>query len=215
MLAEVFFPTFSRLFAEDRPAFRVFGRRVARVLFGLTVPLATGAIVLAPAGVDLIYGGEYAGAVTSFRILGLDLVLRAGLTLAGAVLLVSDREQRFMSAIGMGALLNLALNFLLIPVYSLNGAAIATVASEALVLLLMGLWTLRIEALPWLQAFLLPLLASAGMAIILRFVPADHLMVSIAAGLASYALLLVLIGGLRRQDIDFLRRSVPRRGGGN
>ena len=182
--------------------------------FGLTVPLATGAIVLAPAGVDLIYGGEYAGAVTSFRILALDLVVRAGLTLAGTVLLVSDREQRFMGAIGMGALLNLALNFLLIPPHGLDGAAVATVASEALVLLIMGLWALRIEALPWLQAFLLPLLASAGMALILRFVPADNLAAAIAAGIASYAALLVLIGGLRRQDIDFLRRSVLRRGEG-
>lgn len=214
MLAEVFFPTFSRLFAEDRQAFRVFGRRVARVLFGLTVPLATGAIVLAPAGVDLIYGGEYAGAVTSFRILALDLVVRSGLTLAGAVLLVSDREQRFMGAIGMGALLNLVLNFLLIPPHGLDGAAVATVASEALVLLAMGLWALRIEALPWLQAFLLPLLASAGMALILRFVPADNLAAAVAAGIASYAALLVLIGGLRRQDVDFLRRSVLRRGEG-
>lgn len=215
MLAEVFFPTFSRLFAEDRRAFRVFGRRVARALFGLTVPLATGAVVLAPAGVELIYGEAYAGAVTSFRILGLDLIVRAGLTLAGTVLLVSDREQRYMGAIGMGALLNLVLNFLLIPAYSLDGAAVATVTSEALVLLIMGLWARRVAALPWLSAFLRPLLASAGMALILGFVPADNLAAAIAAGLGSYVLLLALIGGLRRQDIDFLRRSVLRRGGGD
>ena len=51
--------------------------------------------------------------------------------------------------VGVGAVLNIALNFLLIPAWGIIGAAIATIASYALVLVVSLIVTRRWIALPW------------------------------------------------------------------
>ena len=57
--------------------------------------------------------------------------------LFSSILLIQRKEQVALRIIIFGALLNIALNFWLIPKYSLYGAAWATVISEALNLVLL------------------------------------------------------------------------------
>lgn len=212
LMAEVFFPTFSRLYAEDRELYRRFTRRAAGLLFGLALPLATGAFILAGPGMSLIFGAGFEAAVLSLRLLCPVLAIRAGLAVWGSLLQVADRERRYLLGISAGALLNLALNFALIPRYSLNGAAFATLLAEALVLLLFLAWARGLTRPIWLAPLLRALGASAGMALVLVLLPAPSLGLSLGVGAGVYALLFLLLGGLGAEDRALLIAVLSRRG---
>jgi O-antigen/teichoic acid export membrane protein len=207
MMADVFFPTLTRLFAGDRARYTRFAERAARLLFGLALPMAAGTLLLAAPGLHLIYGEAFAGAATSLRLLAPALVLRAGHALWGSLLLAGDRERHFLAALGAGAGLNVLLNLALIPRWSLDGAALATLLSEVLVLALMVVWARPLAHLPWRLPFLRALGAAAGMGLLLALLPTHNLALALPAGLAVYGLLFTLVRGWRREDLQLLRRA--------
>jgi O-antigen/teichoic acid export membrane protein len=80
-----------------------------------------------------LFGSEFAGAVTSLRIL---LVCQLFIVIAGAdaVLLVMLRRERTVLFITASALVaNLLLNLLLIPIWGMEGAAVASLIAMAIV----------------------------------------------------------------------------------
>ena len=210
MMADVFFPTLTRLYTGDRARYTRFAERAARLLFGLALPLAAGTLLLAGPGLRLIFGEDFTGATTSLRLLAPALILRAGHALWGSLLLAGDRERHFLAALGAGAGLNVLLNVALIPRWSLNGAALATLLSEVLVVILMAHWARPLARLPWRLPFLRALGAAAGMALLLALLPTRNLALGLPLGLAAYGLLFTLLRGWRREDLELLRRTEAR-----
>jgi O-antigen/teichoic acid export membrane protein len=110
----------------------------ARPLLRVALPLTAAAIAATAilwAGADslivLVYGAPYAGAVPAFRILLLAFPLLA-LNLALTHQLVGWHGQRAYAAICALALaVNVALNARLVPAFSIDGAAWATLGTEA------------------------------------------------------------------------------------
>ncbi|GAB3021856.1 flippase [Natronobiforma cellulositropha] len=93
------------------------------------VPAALGIIIVADPMVTLVFGTEYAGAVTVLQILSLFVIFQAltritsgGLDYLGRA---TDRAKvKSVSAIG-----NIILNIIFIPQYGVEGAAIATIVT--------------------------------------------------------------------------------------
>ena len=82
----------------------------------------------------IIGGNEYLGAVPSFRILLLSLVpVGASNILGGQVLISAGKEKRLLRAEILGAVFNFIANLILIPRFSIAGAAVTTVLSEIIV----------------------------------------------------------------------------------
>lgn len=97
----------------------------------------TAAIFIAFAGtvMRVLAGGEFAGAAASLRILMPALVIIAVSNVIGMQMLVPmDREKPVAAAALAGAAADLILNLILIPHYGSKGAAAATLAAEAVVL---------------------------------------------------------------------------------
>lgn len=88
----------------------------------------------------LLVGGEaYLAAVTAFRILLFSLIpIGASNILGGQVLIPAGKETRVFQAEIAGAIFNFFANLILIPHFSINGAAITTVISEIIVLVVCG-----------------------------------------------------------------------------
>ena len=83
----------------------------------------------------LFAGGEsYIEAVRPFRILLLSLVpIGASNILGGQVLIPAGKEKRLLQAEILGAVFNFAANLILIPRFSMEGAAVTTTISEIIV----------------------------------------------------------------------------------
>jgi O-antigen/teichoic acid export membrane protein len=126
------FPTLTRYVHTDDARRDPLVSRVVQVLSLGAVAVAVAVFTLAAPLVSVIAGEEFSAAVQPARILAASLVFIFVSPIFYNLLIAMDR-QRDLMAIGVGALLiNLTLNLVLIPRYSYNGAAVATILSEGL-----------------------------------------------------------------------------------
>ena len=132
-------PTLSRLGSATRPSIAEAYEGACKVLASLLLPLGTGFVLFAEPVTELVYGDAYAHAVPAVRLLGGAVAVYGLSYLSSYVLVSQDRKAVIAWVTAAVAVENVVLNLLLIPPYSLEGAAAATSISEAsLALLLAG-----------------------------------------------------------------------------
>jgi len=140
VLSAVLSPRLARLWAQSPPAFASLVKRSLGAAFVLGAVIATAAWPLAGIGIR-IFGGSYDAAAETLRWLLLGLPFVYAIWVLHAVAVAAHQTRTLLIVTAMGTLLNVGLNLLLIPRYTYNGSAVATVISEvvAVVLLLYGL----------------------------------------------------------------------------
>lgn len=161
-----FLPAQSRAFAGEgdlQGLLRDYGALSAAV----GVPIAVLGPLMAGPLLSLLFGPEYLPATFAFRC----LLVTAGVMFLsscyGSNLLASGRQSLYLAGVGLGTLVNLVLNIALIPRFSLDGAAVATLSAEAAVIGYMWFQSRRFEAPSPLAVAYLPLLACALPALLL------------------------------------------------
>jgi O-antigen/teichoic acid export membrane protein len=141
ILSAVLMPRLSRLWHADPHAYRALVRQSMFAVAALAVVVAAAAWPLAAWGIQIIFGADSIPASRALQLLliGLPFVYVIWVLHAVAITAHQTRILLWVTALGTG--LNVALNLVLIPRYTYNGAAIATVISEAaaMVMLLVGL----------------------------------------------------------------------------
>ena len=135
-LGTVLFPRFSYYLAEKREDEFRHGLRMSADFILLTaLPLMMFFIILAPECLAVLYGEVNTDTLYSLRILAPTLLLIGCSNLTGIQLLTPiGREKVVMQSTVTGAVIDLAANFILIPVYGAAGAAMGTLLAEAGVL---------------------------------------------------------------------------------
>ena len=132
----VIFPVMSKFFEESRDLIKVSYELSVKYLLLFILPISVGIFFYARPVVDLIYNNQYSLATTPVQILiwtvSFLFINGAASTLLNAV----DREVIVTKIYIAAAIFNVILNFILIPLYSYDGAAIATVLSEVLITIL-------------------------------------------------------------------------------
>lgn len=90
-------------------------------------------LIISNIGVPLLFGfvfnKEYNQAIQIYFILSMTILIRAHYSLRGSYFTINNYTQIMLYGTLMGAFFNIILNFILIPIYGMNGAAIATVLS--------------------------------------------------------------------------------------
>ena len=164
VILSVALPVLAVAGAEDRERFRYGFQRLTEVALVISLLEVLLVVVLAGPAIQLIAGDEYADAAPLLRIQALSLV-PVFLAQAWTLGLVSLRRQRSVAignAFALGAVVVLGLT--LIPAFGTKGAAVAGVATEALlaVCLLVSLHRREPAAVPGLGFVWRPLLAAAA-----------------------------------------------------
>ena len=129
-LATALFPSASRLFQSNRHELL---QLVAGTFEKMAVLAFSGAMLVAFFAheiITLIYGPAYQATAAVLPVLIFSVALIMPNSVCGTTLRATDRQKFCMGVTGVGALLNVILNLLLIPKYSLMGAAWATVLTE-------------------------------------------------------------------------------------
>jgi O-antigen/teichoic acid export membrane protein len=100
----------------------------------IMLPIAVGTTIIADKIIPLVYTAKYISSITPLQILIWALLL-ASINAIMVNLLVSSNNQRLSTiSVTLGALINIPLNLVLIPIWSYNGAAIATVITKVMIL---------------------------------------------------------------------------------
>lgn len=117
--------------------YRELTNKIFKAVCTLVVPAVVGMFMLSEEIVVIIGGAEYISGVLALKILSFALFFSVlSVFYCCAIMLPFKQEKICLIASSISALLNVALNFLLIPIISFNGAAVTTLTSEALILVI-------------------------------------------------------------------------------
>ncbi len=105
-------------------------------LLALSIPCVIGIILTADEIIKIFSGNEFIEAVKTMKILSPIIFFIAFSNFLGIqILYPRGEEKKVLYSVIVGAIINFSLNWLLIPKYAQNGAAVATVIAEGVVLL--------------------------------------------------------------------------------
>ena len=197
----------SQAYREDRETFWRLCDRSFRYLLTFIVPVCVWLSFGAGVALRILFGPEFIAGVDCLRVLvWSELFVYTGIL--HFQMSVATRDQGlYVYITGFAAILNIALNLVLIPRYGIVGAALAsTLAYGSIIPQKLFFPVLRPFSLMILRNLLRPLLAALGMSAVLYFWPRpDSVWDLIPAGLASGALYLALLLGLRTFSLAELR----------
>lgn len=202
------FPLISRLYKESIERFREVLNDFSKLMVSIALPLGAGGVVLASPIIEFLYGEEYLPGVAAFQILIWSTVIVFSTVAFGNSLLACDKQKIYVRGVGIGAAVNLLFNILLIPRWSLHGAAIATVLAELTVFIYMYIHlrrVARVSIFPYLPRVII---ATAAMSGLLLMFKDWSLIITLPLGVLGYGLALWIVGGISRREIHLLRQLI-------
>jgi O-antigen/teichoic acid export membrane protein len=134
LIAGSFYPALNKAFAESREKFQIVWDYFFESMIILAAPVIAGGIILAPKIINFLYGPGYSKSILAFQI----LLVMVGITFLQhplyQALLIFNKQTKLLWVSIAGAIVSVILNFLLIPRYSLYGAAAVSVVTSLVIL---------------------------------------------------------------------------------
>jgi len=131
-----FYPIMSIAFRESKERLqKVWDYRMGIIIL-IAIPLVVGGLVLAPKIINFIYNPSYISSILVFQILIVMTGIIYFISPLSQILIVSNQQEKNFWIVGSGAIVNIFLNLILIPRYSLYGAAVATLITTFLMFIL-------------------------------------------------------------------------------
>ncbi len=193
LLASAAFPIFTRLTQFNPDRFKQVMEKMAAAAFAVALPLAIGGVLLSSQLITLLYGAEYAPASLTFAILITTLLIVFPSVIITNGLFAFNEQRQFAFYVAIGALSNAFFNYLLIPSYGIEGAAVATIGSQ--ILANAFVWW-RMYKLNHFNIFIrLPkiILANIAMGLIVLAFSSLNIILVILLGFISYLIILFLL----------------------
>jgi O-antigen/teichoic acid export membrane protein len=195
IIQNAFFPVLSRAITEEDKSriWRVFGNLM--VIVGV---ILTGLVfTFSDFFIFLTFGNKYNGSIQILNILMITTFIMYLNTMIYPALVSWKEERKAMYAIAIGGLINIIMNFVLIPKFGANGAAYSTILSEAGVLV--GLFLIIRKVIN--KLYLLEKLSSIALAVLSCYL-GYYLLTSltfhsILSGIISFIFFVVLIFSFR------------------
>lgn len=167
---------------------------ICNIMFFFAVPAGLGMISIADKIVIILFGVAFKDAILTVRILSLLFYILTFSNFFGTQVLVAyNEEKKVLVASVCGAITNISLNYFLIPLFEQNGAAIASVISEIVVLTVTVVYVLKRIDLSFSKRFIFTVIISGIAMTVLVFVVKDNitndlisLVVSIIVAFFSY-----------------------------
>ncbi|MCX6764885.1 MAG: flippase [Candidatus Nealsonbacteria bacterium] len=143
LISSSFYPVLSENFRKSKEMLQKVWNYEIEIIIILVFLFVTGGIVLASKIINFAYGPAFFPSILAFQI----LIVTTGITLFYTtlkdLLIVANLQKKFFIAIAAGAIINIILNLILIPRYSLYGSAVATTITHSLILITLAIFILK------------------------------------------------------------------------
>jgi O-antigen/teichoic acid export membrane protein len=137
------FPTLSFLFIKDREKFKLTFQRMLLFLILIAIPIVSGIFIFAQDLINLLFRNEFSRAYLPLQWLAIALGAYFIKHAFAVTLNAVGKQYLFSIFTGLGMLLNIFLNLILIPTYEIIGASIATLISEIFLVIICIFATVR------------------------------------------------------------------------
>jgi len=197
-------PTMSRLDMSEGRAQSLYDTAMAH-MFAFVLPVAVGGCWLAQPIIQLAFGDSFEQSTLLLQILIWCVPFLLTWSVFRSALIVRGQETRIFRISAWAAVLNIALNLIVIPVWGMLGAAVTTVVIEALrMFIAYGYVRNAGYHGTGLHRFWRSIVATVVMSVALYLLPGDELWIGLVTGIVVFVLALSLTGGVR-----FRRNGLP------
>lgn len=143
-----------------------------KTIITIVLPMLVGLFMISDNIILIVLGPSYLEGVAALRILSLALMFSSIATvLTTSVLLPNKKDKYILLSTGVSSVLNIILNLILIPYFSLKGAAITTVIAECTVVILALYFSKEYRIIEMLQNILAKaIVGSVGIIIVCKFI---------------------------------------------
>jgi len=209
------YPVMSIFFRSSPSSLRPSLEKSFKYLTILGIPIGIGTMLLAKRLILVIFGAEYTNSTIALQILAWSSVF-IFMYNAFANLLNSINKQIIITKV-MGICLgvNVVLNLILIPKYSLIGASIITALTQLIALLFIFIWSSRIGYSVFRKVFAniiaKVVISSASMGIFIIYFHNLTLLALIPSAAFLYFIMLYIIGGIDKEDINLVTMVVRKK----
>lgn len=200
------FPSMSRAFIKSKEELKSIVRLSQKAAIMFAIPIGIGGTILAPKVINLLYGETYMSAVPAFYILIWTFVAQGINFVFPQLEIACNKQNVYMKIMALGVLLNIVLNFLLIPGHGIVGAATATVAADILALVLFYAASRQIVKIDLIRLLCIPFCAALLMGAAIFFLKTLNMGFVILIGAIIYFALLVMMKYIKKDEIIFLVR---------
>jgi O-antigen/teichoic acid export membrane protein len=203
------FPIMSASFKNSKDRLIKSYRLSFRYLLIIILPIAIGTTLLADEFIFLLYGAEFAGSASALQILIWALVFTSVNSVLLHLLTSINKQKLNTFSHTMCAIANVTLNFILIPIMSYNGAAIATVTTTVVLFIASFYFVSKhLQVLPVHKIVIKPVIGSLLMgAFIYYFVEHNILLLVPLAGIV-YLVALLALKTFSKEDLDIVKRII-------
>jgi len=208
IFVNVIFPSMSKYYKESQEKLQTLIISSTRLLSVAAFPLGVGGTILARPIMVLLYGQEFSGGVIAFQILIWSVVVICIRCTYEQSFLACNKEKRYLFGVIWGALTNIVLNSLLIPRFSLRGAAVATVISELVFSGYLFYYLRIVNRTEMVKHLFKPFVAAILMSFVVYYLRRYNLFLSISIGIIVYSILILLLRGVTFKEIAQFRKQI-------
>lgn len=208
--SQAYFPSLASVL-DETTLMRQRSKSFARVILPIGIPACVAASLLAKPLIVFFAGNEYAEATNAFALLMINAALVYASSVFGRPLLAWNKERAYMAIVGVAALTDIILNYIMIPHLGIIGSATATVLSQLIVLA--GFMYVHYQLvhqlyMPTLAKTLLATSVSVVVPIFLLQSTQLHVLVTLSITCLCYILVAVLLGLFsKKQLLQVLSRN--------
>lgn len=124
------YPKIMRMHEQDKEEFEKKNRQLYAIVIYVSIVVAICFVVFAPFIIKILYGDAYMPAVETLRIITWYTIF-SYLGVARNAWIVCENKQKYLKYMYLSAaLINIALNYIMIPIWGASGAALASLTTE-------------------------------------------------------------------------------------
>jgi len=209
------FPSMSRFYISSQNSLKLIYEKYFKFMLMIGIPIGIGTTLLADRIILLIFGIGYTQSIIALQVLIWTIVL----TFAGAAfvkLFESINRQIVITNISIGCvIINIILNFLLIPKFSYVGASIATVITEFILVGSIFIFTYKfgygIQGKKVVKNISKIIIASLIMGVFIWYFKSLNLFILIILTILFYLIMMYIIKGITHEDMMIFKRIIKPR----
>ncbi|MBU1110459.1 flippase [Patescibacteria group bacterium] len=134
LFASALLPTLSQLYNKSLRRFRNATTNLFKLVLLFSFPLCLLIFLNSAAIISLVYGNEYIrDAATALKISIWSAYILYNYAIFSVGLTASDHQKTYLRGVGMGALVNIAANLMLVPHFSYQGVVVARFVTEIII----------------------------------------------------------------------------------
>jgi O-antigen/teichoic acid export membrane protein len=205
------FPIMSEAFKTSKDRLIKSYRLCLKYLLIIALPISIGITFIADKVIFLIYGAEFAKSATALQILICALVFTFASSLFLQLLISIDKQKLTTLSTGTCAIVNIALNLILIPILSYNGAAIATVATN-MVLFIASFYFVskHLQVLPIHKIMIKPVISGLIMGAFVYYFIDFNIFLLVPSAAVIYLVILLALKTFSKEDFDIVKKVIGR-----